>query len=420
MTIAASVPIVAPNGQPYKVKRARASSGASEGELLALDTTVGALTATLSAAPNTGACIAVGDDGGSAVANPITVQPAGGVLIDGAVSYVLNRANAIEQFIFTGTQYERVVINRQVYDPVRKQCVTYVSAEALEGSIGIVIPGAANQALTSDGAGGVQAVGNSSVRSDGVALGDATTTATGANAFATGQDTQASAICSHVSGQDCSASVAAFRTIVHGHESHCTAPDCIVLGENNLVSQDGAIAIGYTCTVTHSFGVAIGAYCTVNAQYGHARGLAVTVSRTGEEAHGSGHSGVVGYRGIDLYRECNAAPDRLRLYDGSDYLLSQEVRMLKVYVCATKADGSVAAYEERTLAVKMLPGPAITIEDETATYSPAACNLAARGWTLTIAAVGGTTELRFTFDPGADNVKVAARVEGRPHIFIPS
>lgn len=76
-------------------------------DYMGVDSSGGPITIELPNAPATGRVVVVKDSLGTAAANHITVTTVGGaVLLDGAVSYVLNTNYESAQFIFNGVGYE--------------------------------------------------------------------------------------------------------------------------------------------------------------------------------------------------------------------------------------------------------------------------------------------------------------------------
>lgn len=115
--------LIQPNGDAYTLVRVRTAYTARPGDLVAVNTAVGAAAITLPATVTAGEAVAVGDDAGDAT-NAITVSAAAG--IDGELDYVMQTANAVEQFLFDGSTWRRVVCGRTVFDPIRKIVVPRV------------------------------------------------------------------------------------------------------------------------------------------------------------------------------------------------------------------------------------------------------------------------------------------------------
>lgn len=126
--------LACPNGLRYELVRARAALSGREQQLLAIDSTAGAVAVTIPAPGQRGRWIAIGDDGGAAAANPITIQASGGgAVIDNAVSYVLGTNNAVVHFVDDGTQWRRALLPRLIQDVAGRFFLAFEVAAMLAG-----------------------------------------------------------------------------------------------------------------------------------------------------------------------------------------------------------------------------------------------------------------------------------------------
>jgi hypothetical protein len=188
----------------------------------------------------------------------------------------------------------------------------------------------------------------------------------------------------------------------------------VAIGESNNASGINSIAIGYQVSASATYSMAIGFYSAASGTGACAFGLQASATRPGQFAHSSGTlgGGASGGNAIDLANELNAVSGTLQDNQGGSFVMetlacfSMRVRVMAV----TVAGAAKRAHEVRELLFVTQAGPVLVI-DRNDLITNAAVNFASQGWSLTIAAVAGTDELRFTFNPGADHVRVLARLE---------
>jgi hypothetical protein len=112
MTIANDLVHPDPTKRRFNRTLVRAAYTAKPDDLVACQSSSGAITVTLPSTVSAGTCIAVGDDDDDAETNAITIASA--ATIDGEASITISQDGGLEIFIFTGSIWMRIGASRLV------------------------------------------------------------------------------------------------------------------------------------------------------------------------------------------------------------------------------------------------------------------------------------------------------------------
>lgn len=202
---------------------------------------------------------------------------------------------------------------------------------------------------------------------------------------------------------------------------------CISNGAGNVAIGESAISgassadvnnncMGISATTAGNFANVYGSYCATaaGADGAFACGVNSTANRPGQFAHSSGCGPCQGGNGIDLYRQLAGVAGNLQDRTGAifNFAALQAVTMTADITAVTYSNGlAKIAFERHVLLFAVRAGPANQkVLDVTTVGGDAPTSFASNGWSLVISCIAGTSELRFAFDPGADNVRVLAHL----------
>lgn len=242
--------------------------------------------------------------------------------------------------------------------------------------------------------------------------------ATGAGSIAVGDGATASGDSAIAIGRDCEAS--GISSVSIGKQNTANAASTVAIGEANFATGNNSTAIGFGSVASAVFATALGEGCVASGAASISLGAGSNATRPGEYARSSSNAwNMEGDHRIDMYCQALATPTPLTLFDSSAFFLeNSRLYSLRIRMLAVNSDSDVSptspatkwAHEVRELLIINDSTNGTLITDNNLVGGAPAPGFSSQGWSLTISAPG-SNEIRFTFDPGSDNVQVGALLE---------